>query len=64
LEKVASAKVITTPSIRFAGTWKPARLERLVKTIILDDLDGAIRAILVGKSTGQTPVMSKTRVKV
>jgi hypothetical protein len=45
---------------KLAGPWKPARLERLVKTITLDDLDGAIRTILAGKSTGRTLVVPKT----
>ena len=46
---------------KLAGPWKPARLERLVKTINLDDLDGAIRIILAGKSTGRTLVIPKTK---
>ena len=46
---------------KLAGPWKPARLERLVKTITLDDLDGAIRIILAGKSTGRTLVVPKTK---
>jgi putative YhdH/YhfP family quinone oxidoreductase len=46
---------------KLAGPWKPARLERLVKTITLDDLDGAIRTILAGKSTGRTLVVPKTK---
>ena len=49
---------------KLAGPWKPARLERLVKTITLDDLEGAIQTILAGKSTGRTLVVPKTRVKV
>ena len=48
---------------KLAGPWKPARLERLVKTITLDDLDGAIRTILAGKSTGRTLVVPKTKVQ-
>jgi acrylyl-CoA reductase (NADPH) len=47
---------------KLAGPWKPARLERLVKTITLDDLDGAIRIILAGKNTGRTLVVPKTKV--
>ncbi|MEW6334573.1 MAG: YhdH/YhfP family quinone oxidoreductase [Thermodesulfobacteriota bacterium] len=43
-----------------AGPWKPADLERLVRTITLDDLDDAIQLILKGKSTGRTLVVPKT----
>ncbi len=46
---------------KLAGPWKPARLERLVKTTTLDDLEGAIRTILAGKSTGRTLVIPKTK---
>lgn len=46
-----------------AGEWKPARLERLVRTITLDDLDEAIRTILAGKSRGRTLVEPKTKAK-
>ena len=46
---------------KLAGPWKPARLERLVKTITLDDLDGAIRTILAGKSTGRTLVVPRAK---
>ncbi len=48
---------------KLAGEWKPARLERLVKTITLDDLDDAIQVILKGKSTGRTLVVPKTKAK-
>ena len=48
---------------KLAGEWKPARLERLVKKITLEDLDGAIQVILKGKSTGRTLVVPKTQVK-
>jgi acrylyl-CoA reductase (NADPH) len=46
---------------KLAGEWKPTCLERLVKTITLDDLDDAIRTILKGKSTGRTLVVPKTK---
>ena len=48
---------------KLAREWKPARLERLVKTITLDDLDDSIRTILNGKSTGRTLVVPKTKAK-
>jgi putative YhdH/YhfP family quinone oxidoreductase len=48
---------------KLAGPWKPDHLERLVKTITLDDLDDAIRTILKGKSTGRTLVVPKTKMK-
>ncbi|MBE0558862.1 MAG: hypothetical protein IH628_16665, partial [Proteobacteria bacterium] len=47
---------------KLAGPWKPERLERLVRTITLDDLGGAIRTILAGKSTGRTLVVPKTKL--
>jgi len=43
-----------------AGPWKPARLERLVRTITLDDLGENIRAILQGKISGRTLVVPTT----
>lgn len=46
-----------------AGPWKPARLERLVRTITLDGLDDAIQVILKGKSTGRTLVVPTTKAK-
>ncbi len=46
-----------------AGPWKPARLERLVRTITLDDLDGAIGTILAGKGAGRTLVVPKTKLQ-
>ncbi|MHB9098716.1 MAG: YhdH/YhfP family quinone oxidoreductase [Syntrophales bacterium] len=48
---------------KLAGPWKPARLERLVKAITLDELDEAIQVILKGKSTGRTLVVPKTKAK-
>lgn len=44
-----------------AGPWKPADLERLVRTIILDDLDDAIGMILKGQITGRTLVAPQTK---
>jgi putative YhdH/YhfP family quinone oxidoreductase len=48
---------------KLAGEWKPARLERLVRTITLDDLDEQIQAILKGKIAGRTLVVPETRLK-
>jgi acrylyl-CoA reductase (NADPH) len=41
---------------KLAGEWKPASLERLVRTIALDDLGNEIQAILQGKISGRTLV--------
>jgi len=49
---------------KLATEWKPARLERLVRTITLDGLDEAIQLILKGMSTGRTLVVPKTQAKV
>jgi alcohol dehydrogenase len=48
---------------RLAGPWKPPQLERLVRTITLDDLGDAIQAILQGKISGRTLVVPETRLK-
>jgi acrylyl-CoA reductase (NADPH) len=48
---------------KLAGEWKPPRLERLVRTITLDDLGDAIQAILQGKISGRTLVVPETRLK-
>jgi putative YhdH/YhfP family quinone oxidoreductase len=48
---------------RLAGPWKPPRLERLVQTITLDDLETSIQAILQGKISGRTLVVPETRLK-
>jgi len=48
---------------KLAGEWKPARLERLVRTITLDDLGEQIQAILKGKIAGRTLVVPETRLK-
>jgi acrylyl-CoA reductase (NADPH) len=48
---------------RLGGPWKPPRLERLVRTITLDDLGEAIKAILQGKISGRTLVVPETRLK-
>ncbi len=48
---------------RLAGPWKPPRLERLVRTITLDDLGETIQAILQGKISGRTLVVPETRLK-
>jgi acrylyl-CoA reductase (NADPH) len=41
---------------KLAGEWKPASLERLLRTIALDDLGNEIQAILQGKISGRTLV--------
>jgi len=43
-----------------AGPWKPTRLERLVRTITLDDLGENIQTILQGKISGRTLVVPTT----
>jgi putative YhdH/YhfP family quinone oxidoreductase len=48
---------------KLAGPWKPPQLERLVRTITLDDLGEAIQAILQGKISGRTLVIPETRLK-
>jgi acrylyl-CoA reductase (NADPH) len=48
---------------KLAGEWKPPRLERLVRTITLDDLGKAIQSILQGKISGRTLVVPETRLK-
>jgi putative YhdH/YhfP family quinone oxidoreductase len=48
---------------KLAGEWKPPRLERLVRTITLDDLGESIQAILQGKISGRTLVVPETRLK-
>lgn len=48
---------------RLAGPWKPPRIERLVRTISLDDLPDTIQAMLQGKVTGRTLVVPQTRMK-
>lgn len=44
-----------------AGPWKPPCLERLVRTITLDELTEDIQAILQGRLVGRTLVVPKTR---
>jgi acrylyl-CoA reductase (NADPH) len=46
---------------KLAGDWKPARLERLVRTITLDDLGESIQAILKGRISGRTLVVPTSR---
>lgn len=48
---------------KLAGAWKPDRLERMVRTITLDDLGESIQAILQGKISGRTLVVPETRMK-
>ena len=48
---------------KLSGEWKPAGLERLVRTITLDGLDDAIQLILKGKNRGRTLVEPKTETK-
>jgi alcohol dehydrogenase len=47
---------------KLAGPWKPAHLERLVRTITLDDLGQNIQAILQGRVSGRTLVVPETNV--
>jgi NADPH:quinone reductase-like Zn-dependent oxidoreductase len=46
---------------KLAKEWKPASLERLVRTITLDDLGNEIQAILKGKIYGRTLVVPETK---
>lgn len=48
---------------KLAGVWKLPQLERIVRTITLDELDESIRAILQGKISGRTLVIPETRKK-
>lgn len=44
-----------------AGPWKPSCLERIVRTIYLDELAENIQAILQGRLAGRTIVVPKTK---
>ena len=49
---------------KLAGDFKPDNLDRLVNTIILDELGEKIQTILKGKISGRTLVVPETRTKV